>query len=248
MNYFYLMALRHVIRLNHDVGCDIDTAWMAERVKLLPERIAARFYMPEHGFIADATDLNATGGRFSQLAHALALLTDACAPELKAVATQALVNPDLLIPELYFHFFVFHALDMTGQAANGLERIRKHWGDMVKVGAQTIWEAGIHGFGKDAHDGDGSLCHGFATSPIDFMQTVILGVKPLEPGFKTFSVVPQPCDLEFAEGRIPTPAGNIGIRWEKQSERMAVTLTVPPGLTARTPVGLFSAGKHQFFL
>lgn len=248
MNYFYLMALRNIIRLNKETCCEISTDWMEKRVKRLPGQIAARFYRKEHGFIADSTDLNITGGRFSQLAHALALLTDACTPELEDVAKRALVNPKLLIPEFYFHFFIFHALDLTGQAADGLARIRKYWGDVVKTGSPTFWEAGIHGKGKVSHNGDGSLCHGFATAPVDFIQTIILGIKPIKPGFKTFSVEPQLFDLDFAEGRVPTPAGNISLRAEKHPNGLSVSMTVPPNLIARTDVGDFNCGFHKFEL
>ena len=248
MNYFYLMALRHVIRLSRETGLAMDQRWMEERVERLPERIAARFYLSDRGLIADATDLSVTGGKFSQLAHALALLTDACTPELAATAKRALIDPELLMPEFYFHFFLFHALTQTGQAAEGLARIRKYWGDMVQTGTPTFWEAGIHGHGRSAYDGDGSLCHGFATAPLDFLQTIILGVKPLTPGFRTFAVAPQAFDLEFATGRIPTPAGNISISWRKNEGKLGVELTVPDGLEAQTAAGNFASGKHYFEL
>jgi len=248
MNYFYLMALKNLVRLGREVGDLTDFGWMEERIKNLPARITARFFKPDRRLLADVVDLNATGGRFSQLAHALALLADACTPELRTVAAKALVDPELLMPEYYFHFFIFQALNITGQGADALARIRKYWGEVVETGTPTIWEAGIHGHGKKAYGEDGSLCHGFATSPVDFLQAAVLGVQPKTPGFRTFTVAPQPFDLTFAEGRIPTPAGNITIRWEKQSDYLAVTLNVPPGLTAVTAAGDFAAGCHQFHL
>ncbi|MBN8215957.1 MAG: hypothetical protein J0L75_04910 [Spirochaetes bacterium] len=86
MNYFYLMAMRHVVRLSREIGIEVELSWMEERIRRLPALIAARFGQRDRGMIADTVELRSTGGRFSQLAHALALLTESCPPEFVATA------------------------------------------------------------------------------------------------------------------------------------------------------------------
>ena len=153
------------------------------------------------------------------------------------------------MPELYLHFFVFQAMSCCGQEAAALERIRKYWGPIVESGSPTIWEAGIHGKGKKAFDNSGSLCHGFSTAPVDFLQTVILGVKPLKPGFAEFRLTPKPCGLKFAQGRIPTPTGNIHVRWGAWGNELMVDLDVPLGTQAVCGDGrAFGPGKHKLAL
>ena len=110
-----------------------------------------------------------------------------------------------------------------------------------------MWEAGIHEFGRKAFGGAGSLCHGFATSPIDFMQTVILGICPVKPGFREFLFKPETFDLEFAEGQVPAPSGNIEIKWRKKGTKLAVILKVPENCEAITERnGRFGPGYHEF--
>ena len=54
------------------------------------------------------------------------------------------------------------------------------------------------------------------TSISDVFQTYLLGVEPLEPGFRTFRLAPQPPnDLAWARGRVPTPHGTIEVEWRR---------------------------------
>ena len=110
----------------------------------------------------------------------------------------------------------------------------------------TIWEAGIHAEGKKAFRESGSLCNGFATPPVDFIQTSILGIYPLKAGFKEFKVAPVFCGLEFADGSIPTPDGDIQISWKQSSQIIEVSLTIPNNLIAITAHGELSTGFHEF--
>ncbi|MFA6177106.1 MAG: alpha-L-rhamnosidase C-terminal domain-containing protein, partial [Phycisphaerae bacterium] len=103
-----------------------------------------------------------------------------------------------------------------------------------------------HQHGKKAFWNAGSLCHGFGASPIHYFQTSVLGVRPLLPGFKEFSLAPEPHDLEFAEGRIPTPSGVIIIEWRKDGKEIIIDVDIPHGCTAVTAAGKLSSGHHRF--
>ena len=48
------------------------------------------------------------------------------------------------------------------------------------------------------------------------MSAHILGVTPVEPGFKKARVQPFLGDLEWVEGAVPTPYGPISVRCDKQ--------------------------------
>lgn len=60
----------------------------------------------------------------------------------------------------------------------------------------------------------------------------VLGGRPLTPGYKTFLVEPQPGDLRWARGRVPTPHGPVVIDWAANAHAAAgftLTVEVPPG-------------------
>jgi alpha-L-rhamnosidase len=130
-----------------------------------------------------------------------------------------------------------------------IDRIRLHWGRVAKSGATTLWESSIYKPRKLFHGGIGSLCHAFGTAPIGVMQRLLLGVKPLEPGFKTFSFAPASCGLENASGSIPTPSGDIRVAWTADESGMNASIEIPPGLSARLPDGgSLTSGKHNLKL
>jgi hypothetical protein len=60
----------------------------------------------------------------------------------------------------------------------------------------------------------------------------VLGVKPLKPGFAEFKVEPKPCDLEWAEGVIPSPAGDIPVSWKNNEGEFILSVQVPTGTAA----------------
>jgi hypothetical protein len=249
LSYLYIMAMKTVIELAEITNEKIDCVKYQTRIKNTSKNLEKYFFNENKKRLADWLEDGKYSESSSQLAHAFALLSGECSSKNRKCFEDALADENLLMPEMYLHYFIFHAMRLCGKESNALKRIRKYWGDIVKVGSPTIWEAGIHEHGKDAFGGDGSLCHGFATSPIDFIQTVILGVEPLTPGFATFKVEPEALNLNFAEGRVPTPHGNIFVGWKRESYYLKVKLKVPEGTVGKTMDGKsYAAGTHNFKL
>jgi hypothetical protein len=239
LNLFYINALHDLIELSSLTNMKIDEP--RYRKLISKARLGVKQFLRYDNRIADCLSETGEPGPASQLAHALAFLCGEFTDDI----VEGISDPSLLVPEFYFHLFVLEALSKNGKSEEALARIRKYWGPNIMTGTPTIWEADIHGHGKKAFHEAGSLCHGFATAPIDFFQTVILGVRPLAPGFKQFMVDPQPCGLDFASGRIPVPGGNIEINWKKQNEKMSMSLRVPEGLTAYVGEISYGPGRHD---
>lgn len=103
----------------------------------------------------------------------------------------------------------------------------------MAAGSPTLYEAGIHKFGKEAMQGTGSLCHAFGTIPLNVLQSMVLGVEPLEPGFRLFRFAPKLFDLEFVSGRIPAPSGNIRVKISETETE----IEIPSGCTGILPDG-----------
>jgi hypothetical protein len=141
----------------------------------------------------------------------------------------------------YYGFFVLQALAQSGDMDTALDFITAYWGGMLDQGATTFWEDFDLGWTnnaaridelvppgkKDIHGDYGaycylgfrhSLCHGWASGPTAFLSQNVLGIKPLEPGFKRVSIKPQLGNLHWAEGAYPTPLGPIRVRHERQPD------------------------------
>ena len=84
-------------------------------------------------------------------------------------------------------------------------------GAMVEVGDTTWWEDAL---GRGYAGGRGSLCHGWSAAIALYTARVILGVEPLEPGFRRYRCEPMALGgMTSASGSVMTPNGPIKVSW-----------------------------------
>ncbi len=100
----------------------------------------------------------------------------------------------------------------------------RYWQPMVLAGATSFWETQ---FGGDDFDYAGSLCHGWSALPVLYHQAYVLGVRPLAPGFSRFLVSPYPSRFARAQGAIATPAGAIGVQWQRTAGGLNIVMKGP---------------------
>ncbi|MBN8525873.1 MAG: alpha-rhamnosidase, partial [Planctomycetes bacterium] len=104
-----------------------------------------------------------------------------------------------------------------GDAATALAQIRAAWGGMLDLGATSFWEAF-----DPTHQGDQhwayygrpfakSLCHAWGSGPAALLPQILLGIRPLERGWRRVAVRPQLCGLEWAAACVPTPLGDLQV-------------------------------------
>lgn len=187
---------------------------------------------------------NAPDAPMTALAQSLALLVspDGSTEQRRS----ALTDPALIAPELFLHHFLLEAMAPSPRA---LDVVRERWAPIVAAGPGTIWESGVYEPGRDSFDGAGSLCHGFATSPVGVLQRQVLGVRPLAPGFRRALIDPVPADLTWANGRVPTPFGPILIAWEASPSGLDLSVEVPDGVAAELASGeALPPGRHRLRL
>jgi alpha-L-rhamnosidase len=117
-----------------------------------------------------------------------------------------------------------------------LQRECPSWLYPVTMGATTIWER------WDSMLPNGSINPGEMTSfnhyalgaVADWLQRVVGGLAPLEPGYRRIAFQPRPGGgLNHASVRHLTPYGMAESAWTIQDGTIHVTVVVPPNTTAR---------------
>ena len=150
-------------------------------------------------------------------------LTFTAAPPIKPDGDPLDPESGVVLANTFYSHFVYRALCKAGRFDLALRLIRERYGPMLARGATTLWES---------FDPTASLCHGFSATPVYQLSTEVLGVTPLEPGFGRFRVAPQPADLDFARGIVPTVRGDIEVAWERRDEEIVLDVVVPDGCAA----------------
>ncbi len=173
---------------------------------------------------------------FSTQVNSLAVDCGLTDPERsKAIMRKVLSREDLNC-QPYFMHFVFQALTRAGLFEDFAPAQLARW--KILPDSQSFYEMW----------GTGDRSHAWNATPLFQMSGVILGVTPLEPGFKTFAVSPHPCDLQWAKGTIPTPHGQIVLEWHRDRGGLNLKVEVPSGTQAVCGGKHYEAGDYNIQL
>ncbi|QHI68521.1 alpha-L-rhamnosidase-related protein [Tichowtungia aerotolerans] len=151
----------------------------------------------------------------------------------KEVLRRNLLNPtkDMTVVSAPFAMqFMYEALEELGEYDAVLESICKGFQPMVDAGADTVWEtfAGStcspKGFPTRSH------CHAWSSSPIWFLNRIVLGIRQTAVGGKAFEISPWLSNLKNARGATATPQGPVSVSWKVSGGRLNVKIRAPKGV------------------
>lgn len=155
----------------------------------------------------------------------------------------------------FMSYFLLSAQgELAGEEA-ALSSLKQYYGGMLRLGATTFWEdfdldwlkgdacpidripqpgqTDVHGdYGRFCYVGyRHSLCHGWSAGVIPFLLGRILGVTPLEAGYRKVKIAPRLGGLIFAQADIPTPQGILHVSCRAGEDgNVHTTVTAPEGV------------------
>ena len=114
----------------------------------------------------------------------------------------------------------------------------RSWRHMVESDATITWEAWDQKY-KPNQDWN----HAWGAAPANLLPRFVLGAQPLTPGWGTVVIRPHPGNLLNAEGRIPTPHGELVISWRK-GKNFLLKISIPTGMTARVELPALQGARQ----
>ncbi len=120
----------------------------------------------------------------------------------------------------YFAHYLHEAAEKLGKPEYVIKDLDR-WQGMLDLGTSTWWET---------PEAPRSECHAWSATPTYRLMEMVLGVRPAAPGFAKVIIEPRTVGLSWAEGVVPTPHGDIRVRWESGAT-LAVNVTLPEGVT-----------------
>ena len=117
----------------------------------------------------------------------------------------------------YMRFYELEALCALNEQTYVLKQMKDYWGGMLSLGATTFWEEynpdkkGAEHYAMYGREFGKSLCHAWGASPIYLLGKYYLGVKPLTPGYATYMIEPKLGGMQWMQGEVPAPSGNIKV-------------------------------------
>jgi hypothetical protein len=116
-------------------------------------------------------------------------------------------------------YLVIGAMSEIGKYDDAISSIKDMWGGQIKYGGTTFFEVFRPSWNSILSKNDAppngqagytSLTHPWSAGVVKWLSEETLGIKPLEPGFRTFEIIPHlGKSLTWVKGNTPTPAGLI---------------------------------------
>ena len=238
----YIYGLQHAAKLLEFIGRKEDAANYMHQAEAVQNAVR-RYCTGANGMIQDGPGVE----EYSQHCQVFAVLTDTVDAEvghknlLKTIQGSCSVNAEvpaqttlasgtaLAETEAENHyaqctvamrFYLFRALEKTGLYEYS-EHYWDTWRNMLKLHCTTSIESDTYAR---------SECHAWGALALYELPTIILGVRPAEPGYKSIKISPVPGYMTHAEGTVITPVGEVQVSWKKEQEKLKINYKVPEGV------------------
>lgn len=146
-------------------------------------------------------------------------------------------------------YFIIQAMARMGRYSEALQTIDDCWGGQLRYGGTTFFEVfrpswvpelAPNGAPVNNQCGYTSMTHPWSGGVTKWLSEEVLGIKPTEPGFTRFQVVPHlDANIYSVDGSVPTPLGTIRFAFDLKSGKGS--LVVPEGSYAT--IGIPKAGR-----
>jgi len=237
----YIRAHREVAKLARELGRDDTARELEQRAAGLAQAYRRAFWAPEEGLFVDALYDGRPSGVRSQLANVFAVWAGLTTEKETRPLLAKIIDKRALLPLTSgdyrlkpgfkpqtggivpigtpgLGFLLTQVLFENGMAREALDYLREKWVPISRNG--TFAEH----FGSDYNT---SYCHGWGAGPVMQLPAYVLGVRPAAPGWKEIEIAPQTAGLEWAEGTVPTPRGDISVKWRLVDGKPKLEYQVP---------------------
>ncbi len=128
---------------------------------------------------------------------------------------------DLTQATLYFSHYLLEAYYQTDNA-EAFDRRLEEWRLMPERGFKTPYEIRWEKTRSD--------CHAWGSHPLFHLHASVLGVRPVEMGFRTVRIRPLMPMNGWATGSLPHPAGEVSVSLQRTAEGWRGTIKLPDGV------------------
>lgn len=153
-------------------------------------------------------------------------------PEKYVSKVSSFIQSRGLACSVYGSQFLMDAIYNSNNANYGLELLastsERSWYNMIRVGSTISLEAWDNKY-KPNQDWN----HAWGAAPANIIPRKLMGIEPIEPGFRKIRIKPQPGNLASAQIKCPTIRGDVAVSFQnKPSQSFNLNVTIPANSTA----------------
>ncbi|MBN1651372.1 MAG: glycoside hydrolase [Bacteroidales bacterium] len=125
----------------------------------------------------------------------------------------------------YMEKYVMEALFVMNEGQFALERAKRKFGKMVESAEfSTLWEG--WGIGSEGYGG-GTTNHAWSGGGLTILSMYVCGISPVKPGYKSINIAPQLAGLSFAETKLASVLGEVGVSLTSTDNQISIIVKSP---------------------
>lgn len=248
----YYRALLTAAKLSSVCGGISDRDGYLQKAARLRENIRKYLYRPEKGAFIDclitpanpdlADEKKKEQGRFSIQTNCIAVLTGVAGNEEKQAVRNSLQNfrGQEVITGYFknYEMLTYRILGMREKFWEGFQ----YWTRMAQRCAGTWWEIFDE---KRPGIPNVSLCHGWASAPLNLLAGSVAGIRPLTPGYRDTLLKPDLFTLHEIHVRVPVPGGYVSCDIRREGEKFWLTGSSPKDTTLHILLPALEGGNYD---
>ena len=228
VNAFQYRCLRAMAEMAEVLGKAGEAADFTARADQLYASFNAVFWDVARQLYTDGEGTSHTSLHANMFALAHGLVPEDCRDPVLAF-----IKGKGMACSVYGAHYLLEALFEQGEGPAAVELMRstgqRSWFNMIRVGSTVTLEAWDIAF-----KGNLDWNHAWGAAPAAAIPRRVLGVRPLEPGFRVVKISPQPGPLTWIDGKVPTPLGPVEVRVSRDGDAgLTAAINAPAGCRLR---------------
>ena len=220
LTLYYAHTLDCTVRLFNELGLNEKANYWEKISEGIKVAVYANCWDEQEQLFRDYSDKKI----FSQHTNIFAILCDIIPPSHQKELMNRILTYENFdeMASSYFSFFLFKAMQKTGQEELFLENLG-FWNNFIEQGHTTCGETGFA-----SHDR--SDCHAWSAHPAYYLLSSVCGIKPADIGFKTVKITPHLGTLTSVKADMPHLKGRIGVKYKETKKGLETEITLPTGM------------------
>jgi len=251
LNLWYLLTLRHVVKLLEIAGWTEEAGRQRARANAHESLVTSAFYEADEKMFVEGLDESGEPvRRYSVYEQTVPLMLGIARGAHETMIRKRLLpylrgeEFDGSKPSVFWCTYLLEEMAKRGYGAEAVRFIRRKWSPMVSTG--TTWE-----FDSWSEEHGGSISHAWTAHPCYHLVNILAGLTQVDAAWRRIRF--SPCFVEgiqSARALVPSPQGDIQASWKREEDDVEATLEIPKGVEAQTVLPdvdeTVGSGKHVF--
>lgn len=228
VNAFYYNAMTQMAQIAAALNKTQDASLFHAEAERAKQSINAKLFDPQTGLYVDGE-----GSHHSSLHANMCAIAFGLVPPERMAAVAAFVASKGMACSVYGAQYLLEALYIARDAAQAHalmvapgDRSWAHWVDNLHT-TMTLeaWD--------DKYKPNQDWNHAWGAAPANIIPRGLMGVEPLEPGYRRVRIAPQAGGLTQASLDMPTVRGTVHVAFDSSAAQFTVQVNLPANMTAQ---------------